>query len=146
VSAASTVTIDPARCPYPRVPSASFTVLRAADAALCKSGTTTLEAAVAGCPLVVGYKTSPWTYAIARRVVKIPHIGLVNVVAGREVAPEFVQNAFVPERVAQALEPLLGRTDPRRAAMLDALADVRSKLGTPGAAERVAAIAGELAV
>jgi lipid-A-disaccharide synthase len=146
VSAASTVTIDPARCPYPRVPSASFTVLRAADAALCKSGTTTLEAAVAGCPLVVGYKTSPWTYAIARRVVKIPHIGLVNVVAGREVAPEFVQNAFVPERVAQALEPLLGRTDPRRAAMLDALADVRSKLGTPGAADRVAAIAGELAV
>jgi lipid-A-disaccharide synthase len=72
VSAASTVTIDPARCPYPRVPSASFTVLRAADAALCKSGTTTLEAAVAGCPLVVAYKTSPWTYAIARRVVKIP--------------------------------------------------------------------------
>ncbi|MET0595397.1 MAG: lipid-A-disaccharide synthase, partial [Polyangiaceae bacterium] len=53
VSAAPTVSIDPARCPYPRVPSASFTVLRAADAALCKSGTTTLEAAVAGCPLVV---------------------------------------------------------------------------------------------
>ena len=146
VSAASTVTIDPARCPYPRVPSASFAVLRAADAALCKSGTTTLEAAVAGCPLVVAYRTSPWTYAIARRVVKIPHIGLVNVVAGREVAPEFVQDAFVPERVASALEPLLGRTDPRRAAMLDALAEVRAKLGTPGAADRVAAIASELAV
>ena len=146
VSAASTVTIDPARCPYPRLPSASFTVLRAADAALCKSGTTTLEAAVAGCPLVVAYRTSPWTYAIARRVVKIPHIGLVNVVAGREVAPEFVQDAFVPERVASALEPLLGRTDPRRKAMLDALAEVRAKLGTPGAADRVAAIASELAV
>ena len=146
VSAASTVTIDPARCPYPRVPSASFTVLRAADAALCKSGTTTLEAAVAGCPLVVAYRTSPWTYAIARRVVKIPHIGLVNVVAGREVAPEFVQDAFVPERVASALEPLLDRADPRRAAMLDALAEVRAKLGTPGAADRVAAIASELAV
>jgi len=146
VSAASTVTIDPARCPYPRVPSASFTVLRAADAALCKSGTTTLEAAVAGCPLVVAYRTSPWTYAIARRVVKIPHIGLVNVVAGREVAPEFVQDAFVPEQVASALEPLLDRADPRRAAMLDALAEVRAKLGTPGAADRVAAIASELAV
>ena len=145
VSAASTVTIDPARCPYPRVPSASFTVLRAADAALCKSGTTTLEAAVAGCPLVVAYKTSPWTYAIARRVVKIPHIGLVNVVAGREVAREFVQDAVVPERVADALEPLLDRTDPRRAAMLQDLDQVRSKLGTPGAADRVAAIASELA-
>ena len=145
VSAASTVTIDPARCPYPRVPSASFTVLRAADAALCKSGTTTLEAAVAGCPLVVAYKTSPWTYAIARRVVKIPHIGLVNVVAGREVAQEFVQDAVVPERIADALEPLLDRSDPRRAAMLERLAEVRSRLGTPGAAERVAAIASELA-
>ena len=145
VSAASTVTIDPARCPYPRVPSASFTVLRAADAALCKSGTTTLEAAVAGCPLVVAYKTSKWTYAIARRVVKIPHIGLVNVVAGRQVAQEFVQDAVVPERVAESLLPLLNPTDLRRSEMLDRLAEVRSKLGTPGAAERVAAIASELA-
>ena len=145
VSAAPTVSLDPARCPYPRVASASFTVLRAADAALCKSGTTTLEAAVAGCPLVVAYKTSPWTYAIARRVVKIPHIGLVNVVAGREVAQEFVQDAVVPERIADALEPLLDRSDPRRAAMLERLAEVRSRLGTPGAAERVAAIASELA-
>jgi lipid-A-disaccharide synthase len=145
VSAAPTVTIDPARCPYPRVPSASFTVLRAADAALCKSGTTTLEAAVAGCPLVVAYKTSPWTYAIARRVVKIPHIGLVNVVAGREVAREFVQDAVIPDRVADALAPLLDASEPRRIAMLEGLTDVRSRLGTPGAAARVAAIASELA-
>jgi lipid-A-disaccharide synthase len=145
VSAAPTVTIDPALCPYPRVPSASFTVLRAADAALCKSGTTTLEAAVAGCPLVVAYKTSPWTYAIARRVVKIPNIGLVNVVAGKEIAREFVQDAVVPERVADALDPLLDAGDPRRAAMIGDLAEVRAKLGTPGAAERVAAIAAELA-
>ena len=145
VSAASTVTIDPSRCPYPRVPSASFAVLRAADAALCKSGTTTLEAAVAGCPLVVAYKTSPWTYAIARRVVKIPHIGLVNVVAGREVAREFVQDAVVPARVAETLLPLLTPGDPIRTRMLDDLADVRSRLGTPGAADRVAAIASELA-
>ena len=145
VSAAPTVTIDESRCPYPRVPSASFTVLRAADAALCKSGTTTLEAAVAGCPLAVAYKTSPWTYAIARRVVKIPHIGLVNVVAGREVAPEFVQHAVIPERIAETLLPLLTRGHPTRQRMLDGLADVRSRLGTPGAAERVAAMASELA-
>ena len=144
VSAAPTVTIDPARCPYPRVPSASFTVLRAADAALCKSGTTTLEAAVAGCPLVVAYRTSPWTYAIARRVVKIPNIGLVNVVAGKEIAREFVQDAVVPERVADALDPLLDLHNARRAALIDDLAQVRAKLGTPGAADRVAAIASEL--
>ena len=145
VSAAPTVTIDAARCPYPRVPSASFTVLRAADAALCKSGTTTLEAAVAGCPLIVAYKTSPWTYAIARRVVKIPRIGLVNVVAGREVAREFVQTDVVPDRMADALGPLLMHDDPQRMEMLQRLAEVREQLGTPGAAERVAAIASELA-
>ena len=145
VSAAPAVTIDPARCPYPRIPSASFTVLRAADAALCKSGTTTLEAAVAGCPLAVAYKTSPWTYAIARRVVKIPNIGLVNVVAGREVAREFVQGAVIPERIADTLAPLLTPGNPARTLMLDGLAEVRSRLGTPGAAGRVAAIASELA-
>jgi lipid-A-disaccharide synthase len=127
------------------IASASFTVLRAADAALCKSGTTTLEAAVAGCPLVVAYRTSSWTYAIARRVVKIPRIGLVNVVADREVAPEFVQDAVVPERVADVLDQLLTVGNPVRTKMIAELADVRARLGTPGAAERVAAIASELA-
>jgi lipid-A-disaccharide synthase len=96
VSVAPHVTLDARRCPFPMVRSASFTVLRAADAALCKSGTTTLEAAVAGCPLVVAYRTSPVTYFAAKRLVKIPNIGLVNVVAGRRLAPEFVQDALQP--------------------------------------------------
>ena len=115
--------------------SASFTVLRAADAALCKSGTTTLEAAVAGCPLVVAYRTSALDYAIAQRLVKIPHIGLVNVVAGREVAPEFVQDALQPAR-GRGRARAAARSDERRdaRAMLDGLARVRASLGTPGAA------------
>ena len=110
---------------------------------MCKSGTTTLEAAVAGCPLVVAYRTSGWTYAIARRLVRIPHIGLVNVVAGREVAREFVQGALRPQRVADALEPLLDPGADRTRA-LAGLAHVRAQLGTPGAAGRVARIAAEL--
>jgi lipid-A-disaccharide synthase len=145
VSVAPTVRVDPARCPYPMVHSASFTVLRAADAALCKSGTTTLEAAVAGCPLVVAYRTNGLTYALARRLVKVPHIGLVNVVAGRGVAPELVQHALTPHAAADALEPLLDPRSPARRRMLDDLAEVRGKLGTPGAAERVARMAAELA-
>ncbi|HVZ77143.1 MAG TPA: lipid-A-disaccharide synthase [Gemmatimonadaceae bacterium] len=145
VSVAPTVDLDPAQCPFPMVRSASFTVLRAADAAMCKSGTTTLEAAVAGCPMVVAYRTSPITYALARRLVKIPHIGLVNVVAGREVAPEFVQDALQPRAVADALAPLLRLRDPRREAMLQALAEVRALLGAPGAAGRVADMALALA-
>ena len=144
VSAAPHVTLDPARCPFPVVHSASFTVLRAADAALCKSGTTTLEAAVAGCPLVVAYRTSRLTYAAARRLVKIANIGLVNVVAGRRVAPEFVQDALQPMAVAEALAPLLDPSGAERAEMLEELARVRTSLGTPGAAARVAAIATRL--
>jgi lipid-A-disaccharide synthase len=127
------------------VHSASFVVLRAADAAMCKSGTTTLEAAVAGCPLVVAYRTSAITYAAAKRLVRIPHIGLVNVVAEREVAPEFVQGQLVPARVADVLAELLDPASARRARMLVVLDRVRASLGTPGAADRVAAMAIELA-
>jgi lipid-A-disaccharide synthase len=130
---------------YPLVHDASLTVLRAADAALCKSGTTTLEAAVAGCPLVVAYRTSRWTYALARRLVTIPHIGLVNVVAGREVAREFVQHAIQPALVSDAIDPLLALGSLEREQALRDLAEVRAKLGTPGAAERVAVMASELA-
>ncbi len=144
VSVAPTVRIDPAHCPFPLVHGQSFAVLRAATAGLLKSGTTTLEAAVAGLPHVIGYRTSPITYRIARRVVKIPHIGLVNVVAGREVSPEFVQERFVPAAVASALEPLLDRASPQHAAALAGLEAVRGSLGTPGAASRVAHMALDL--
>ena len=141
VSVAPHVTLDSSRCPFPMVRSASFTVLRAADAALCKSGTTTLEAAVAGCPLVVAYRTSPLTYFAARRLVKIPNIGLVNVVAGRQVAPEFVQDALQPQAVAEALGPLLDDASPERRTMIAGLDGVRASLGTPGAAGKVAEMA-----
>ena len=141
VSAAPHVRISPEACPYPTVTASSFRLLRAADAALCKSGTTTLEAAVALCPMVVAYRTDRMTYAIASRVVKIPHIGLVNVVAGRRVAPEFIQGDLVPERVADALAPLLDHANPARRAMIQELERVRGSLGEAGAAARVASIA-----
>ena len=141
VSVAPTVDIPAAHCPFPLVREASFTVLRAATAGLLKSGTTTLEAAVAGLPHVIGYRTSAITYAIAKRVVTIPHIGLVNVVAGRAVSQEFVQGAFRPDRVASALVPLLHGASPERAAAVQGLAAVRDRLGTPGAAQRVADMA-----
>ena len=141
VSVAPTVEIPAAHCPFPLVREASFTVLRAATAGLLKSGTTTLEAAVAGLPHVIGYRTSAITYAIAKRVVTIPHIGLVNVVAGRAVSQEFVQGAFRPDRVASALLPLLDVASPERAAAVQELAAVRDRLGTPGAAQRVAEMA-----
>jgi lipid-A-disaccharide synthase len=145
LSAAPHITIDPARCPYPVVSAASLPLLRAADAAMCKSGTTTLEASVAGCPHVVAYRTSPLTFFAAKRLVKIPRIGLVNIVADREVAREFVQDALVPEDVAHALEPLLDSGSAVRARILGDLDEVRRKLGQPGAAGRVADMAVALA-
>ena len=145
VSAAPHVDIDPAQCPFEMVRSESFTLLRAADAALCKSGTTTLEAAVAGCPLVVAYRARWLDYAVGKWIVKIPYIGLVNIVAGRLVAPEFVQDALEPIAVADALEPLLDLESAERRAMVAALDAVRASLGTPGAATRVAEIAMDLA-
>ncbi|HMC56931.1 MAG TPA: lipid-A-disaccharide synthase [Gemmatimonadaceae bacterium] len=145
VSAAPHVRIDPARCPFPVVAQSSFGILRAADAAMCKSGTTTLEASVAGCPHVVAYRTHPLTYFAARRLVKIPRIGLVNVVAGKEVAREFVQDALEPAVVADALETLLDETSPARQRMVSDLAEVKRLLGAPGAARRVAEIAEALA-
>ena len=141
VSAAPTITFRDGEIPYPVIRSASFDVLRAADVALCKSGTTTLEAAVAGCPCAIVYRTSAVSYAIARRLVTIPHIGLLNIVAGRRVAPEFVQEAFAPAPVAAALAPLFDPAGEARRSMLAGLDEVRLRLGAPGASARVAAMA-----
>lgn len=145
VSHAPNVTIDPSRCPYPVVRAPSIALLRSATAALCKSGTTTLEAAVTGCPLAIAYKTSAITYQIARRIVTIPYIGMVNVVAGKRIAPEFIQNDVQPRRMADALVPLLDRSSAERATAVAELAKVRAALGTPGAAQRVAEMASQLA-
>jgi lipid-A-disaccharide synthase len=144
VATAPSVQIDAAQCPFKQVAGASFTVLRAATAGLLKSGTTTLEAAVVGLPHVIAYRTSGISYAIAKRVVTIPHIGLVNVVAGHEVSREFVQDALTVRDMANALEPLLAEGSFEREAAVRELASVRDRLGTRGAAGRVAAIAMEL--
>ena len=144
VCVAPTVELDASRVPYPMVRSASFDVLRAANVALCKSGTTTLEAAVAACPCAIVYRTSPISYAIAKLLVRIPDIGLVNIVAGRRVAPEFVQDDFQPAPVASALDALFDEGSPARISMLQGLAEVRHKLGTAGASDRVARMAMEM--
>jgi lipid-A-disaccharide synthase len=108
-----------------------------ADCCAVASGTATLETALFGTPLVVVYRTGALNYAIARRVVKLAHIGLPNIVAGEEVAPELVQDEFTPERLARVLGAWLA--DPAAlAARRRGLARVRERLGEPGAARRTA--------
>jgi lipid-A-disaccharide synthase len=112
-------------------------VLAASDAALTASGTATVQAAIHGTPMVIVYRVSPLTYALGKPFVKVDTYGMVNLVAGRRIVPELVQADFTPGRVADQAVSLL--TDPARAAaMRSALADVRSRLGGPGASRRAA--------
>lgn len=129
---------------WPLVESTGGMLLQYATAALVKSGTTTLEAGIAATPMVVVYRMAPLSYALARRVVKVPHIALANLIAERRVAPEFVQDAATPQALADALLPLLDEASPERGEMVMRLSAIRGKLGGPGASARVAEIAGEL--
>lgn len=134
--------------PFPRTTD-SRALLHHARAALVKSGTTTLEAALAGTPMVIAYRTHPLTYALARRLVRVDHIGLVNLIAEERLAPEFVQGAATPSALADALIPLVGADGPARERALEGLSRVRAALtpqgvGSLSAAEGVADLAGEL--
>jgi len=122
----------------------SVTVFAASDAALAKSGTTTLECALAGAPMVVAYLTNPLSYQIGSRLMTVDSISLVNLVAGRKVVPEFWRRPVREESVAEALRPLLDPDSAEYRTQRAGLAEVVQKLGTPGAAGRVAGIAGEL--
>lgn len=122
--------------PFPATEDAAS--LRAlATAGLVKSGTSTLEAALAQMPFAVAYIAHPLTHFLARRLVRVHFIALANLVVGRRVVPEFIQRDVTPEAVADALEPLLNRSSPERRAALAGLAEVRGALGSPGAATKV---------
>ncbi len=119
-------------------------VVGASDAALVKSGTSTLETALMQRPMVVVYKMAWLTYWVARLLVRMSHFALVNILAGRTIVPELLQQEASPERMALEIERLLSDPGARRA-QLDGIAEVRRSLGEPGAAHRVAEeIAGAL--
>ncbi len=114
--------------------------MRRARASLVASGTATLEAALAGRPFAVFYRTGRLNYAVARRLVQVSHVSLVNLVAEQEIVREYVQDALDAEALARELDTLL-HDDEERARIENGLAAVRARLGSAGASERVADLA-----
>ncbi len=114
-------------------------VLRQARAAMVASGTATVEAALMRCPMLVIYKTAPITYWFARRLVRVDHIGMVNIMAGRRLCPEFIQDQARGDAISYALRQLLTQKGEHQA-MVEGLDRVARSLGDGGAADRTAQI------
>ena len=115
----------------------TYNALAAADAAIVSSGTATIEAALLDVPMVVVYRVTPLTALLAKPLVRTSYFSMVNLIAERTVVPELIQKDFTPKRVADEVLGLLN--DPRsRQALRAGLAEVRTRLGPPGAVDRAA--------
>ena len=117
----------------------TYNALAAADSAIVSSGTATLESALLGTPIVVVYRVSPLTGFIMRFMLRTPYVALVNVIAGRQVVPELIQDRFTAAAVRAETARLLGSSEDR-AEVQAGLAEVRGKLGPGGAIDRAAEI------
>ncbi|MBC8015650.1 MAG: lipid-A-disaccharide synthase [Sporomusaceae bacterium] len=115
----------------------TYDLMNIADLAIAASGTVTLETSLLNLPTVVIYKVAAISYLIGKMVIKIPYISLPNIIAGRKIVPELVQYEVSADNITKEAVPIL--TEPSvRTAMLNDLAEIRQKLGTEGAVERVA--------
>jgi lipid-A-disaccharide synthase len=120
------------------VENAPYDVMAHSQVVLVTSGTATLEAAIIGTPMCILYKTSWLSYLIGRMLVKVKYIGLVNLVAGKKIIPEFIQHEARPGAVFLMAQMLLAKGRPRQAVKAE-LAKIPQILGEPGAAKRAAA-------
>jgi lipid-A-disaccharide synthase len=117
-----------------------YTVLKVCDAALVTSGTATLEAAMMGVPMVIAYRVSPLSYWVGKRVIKVPHIGLVNLVAGEDLVPELIQNEATPDALAREALRVLEAGQYRKN-MIEKMNTLRESMGEGNPSERTARIA-----
>ncbi len=121
----------------------TYDLINAADLMLVKSGSSTLETGIIGKPMIIIYKVNWLSYFLARMLIRIPNIGLVNVVAGKRVVPELIQHDVSPKKIVPLAYDLLTHPE-KRTAIEQELEVVRAKLGTPGASDRAARLALEL--
>jgi lipid-A-disaccharide synthase len=130
--------VELAGLPVEIVAEERFAAIADSHLALCASGTATLEVGLLGTPMIMVYRLATWTYALARLLVRLPNVSLVNLVLGRRVVPELIQGDANPERIAAEAARVL--TDAaERGRMRAALAEVRGRLGEGGASRRAAA-------
>jgi lipid-A-disaccharide synthase len=120
-----------------------YDAIAISDVAIVASGTATLETALMETPMVVVYKVSAFSYIIGRRFIHVDHISLANIIAGRAIVTELIQDDANPERIAAEVKELLVHRRKARE-MKVALAEIRERLGTPGASQRTARIAWEM--
>jgi lipid-A-disaccharide synthase len=117
----------------------TYDVMNISELLIMASGTATLEGAILGKPMIIIYKVSLPTYWVGRAMIRVSHIGLVNLVAGKEIAPELIQKDVNPERITEEALRIL-RDPTLRQQMIEAMVQMRRNLGEPGAAERAARI------
>ncbi len=129
--------VDRACLPLVTLREQTYDAVSACDLALVASGTATLETAILGTPMVIVYQTNFFTALLSRFLIESEYIGLPNVIAGRRVVPEFIRWHFRPQTVADAAIEILGDAQ-RRTAIVAGLSEVRERLGTPGASQRLA--------
>jgi len=123
--------------PFTLIQGNTYEILRNARAALVTSGTATLETALIGCPMLVAYKGSALSYAIGKRLVKVPYISLVNLIAQKELVLEFIQGNCTPESMATETNRLL-HDSVKRETLQQGFTELKTHLGGTGASQRAA--------
>jgi lipid-A-disaccharide synthase len=122
------------------IPGQTYDAVSCCDLAIVASGTATLETALLGVPMIIIYKISPLSYLIGKLIVDVQNIGMANIIAGKTVVPEFIQEDVNGNRIAAEAIDIL-TNDERKQEIIKELAAIRSKLGNPGASRRAAQIA-----
>jgi lipid-A-disaccharide synthase len=120
-----------------------YDTLQDCDAVIAASGTVTLEIALMAIPMVVVYRLSRVSFEVGKRIINVPYISLVNLVAGRKVVPELIQDDANPDKMASGIERVLREGD-ARVQMIQNLEAVSKRLGEKGASARTAEIALEM--
>ncbi len=135
-------TMLPPDLPVRLLSNRNYEIMSYSELLLVKSGTSTVEAALCGTPFVVMYKTSPVSYLIAKRLVKVPHLAMANLLAGKRVVPEFIQNQAHPQNIASEMHNLL-EDQQRYQSIKTELSEIRKKLGSGNAYQKAAEVVAE---